>query len=107
MNGSFFILILVMLLILWLFMIRPQRRRQQTQQAMMDNLRIGDEVMTAAGFFGTVSRIQDDEVWIELSPGVDVRIVKRAIAAVLTPEPEEEEEAAADDVVAEPEESRR
>lgn len=91
MNGGFVILILVALLLMWMLLIRPQRRRQTAQQAMIDNLRIGDEVLTAGGVYGTVSRVQDDEVLLELAPGMDVRVAKRAIAAVIPPEPEEGE----------------
>jgi preprotein translocase subunit YajC len=90
-NGGFVILILVALLLMWMLLIRPQSRRQMAQQAMIDNLRIGDEVLTAGGFYGTVSRLQEDEVVVELAPGVDVRVAKRAIAAVIPPEPEEAE----------------
>jgi preprotein translocase subunit YajC len=75
-----------------MFMIRPQKRRQQAQQAMLDNIRIGDEVLTAGGFYGTVSSVQDDEVMVELAPGMDVRLAKRAIAVVLPPEGEESDE---------------
>ena len=86
MNGGFFILILVLLLVMWLFMVRPQRRRQQAQQAMIDNLRIGDEILTAGGFYGTVAGVREDEVTVELSPGTEVRVAKRAIAAVIPPD---------------------
>jgi preprotein translocase subunit YajC len=91
-SGGFVILILVMLLVMWMFMIRPQKRRQQAQQAMLDNIRIGDEVLTAGGFYGTVSSVQDDEVTVELAPGMDVRLAKRAIAVVMPPEGEESDE---------------
>jgi preprotein translocase subunit YajC len=87
-NSGFFILILLVLFVIWLFMVRPQRRRQQMQQSMIDELRIGDEVLTAGGFFGTVRGISEDEVTVELGPGTEARLSKRAIAAVLPPEEE-------------------
>ncbi len=92
MSGGFLILILVVLLVMWMFMIRPQKRRQQEQQAMLDNLRVGDEVLTAGGFYATVSSVGEDEITVELSPGVDARLSKRAIAAVIPPEEEADEE---------------
>ena len=58
------------------------------QQAMIDHLRIGDEVLTAGGFFATVVRIDEDEVTVELSPGSEARLAKRAIAAVMPDEDE-------------------
>ncbi len=92
MNSGFLVLILLLVLVMWLLMIRPQRRRQQAQQAMLDDLRAGDEVITAGGFYATVERIDDDEVTVELSPGTRARVSKRAIAAVVPPDVEEPEE---------------
>jgi preprotein translocase subunit YajC len=90
MNSGFFVLIILVLFLLWLMMVRPQRRRRQAQQAMLDDLRVGDEVLTAGGFFATVRRIDEDEVTVELGPGTEARLSKRAIAAVLPPEEEDE-----------------
>jgi preprotein translocase subunit YajC len=91
-NSGFFILIVLVLFVVWLLLVRPQRRRRQVQEAMIDNLRPGDEVITAGGLFVTVVRIVDDEVTVELSPGVEARLAKRAIAAVLPGESAEETE---------------
>jgi preprotein translocase subunit YajC len=85
-NSGFFILIVLVLFVVWLLMVRPQRRRQQMQQNMIDELRVGDEVLTAGGFFATVRSISEDEVTVELGPGTEARLSKRAIAAVLPPE---------------------
>lgn len=88
MNGGFYVLIILVLFLLWLVLVRPTRRRRQAQEAMIDHLRIGDEVITAGGFYGTVRRIDEDEVTVELSPGTEARLAKRAIAAVLPVEDE-------------------
>ena len=97
MNGGFFVLILLVLFIVWLFLVRPQRRRRQAQEAMIDSLRPGDEVITAGGLFAIVVRIVEEEVTVELSPGVEARVAKRAIAAVIPLE--YEDDGAADDSV--------
>ena len=86
MNGGFFVLIVLVLFLLWLLMVRPQRRRRQAQEEMIDNVRPGDEVLTAGGLFAHVVRVIDDEVTVELSPGVEARLAKRAIAAVVDSE---------------------
>ena len=87
-GGAIFILVILVLFLIWLMIVRPQRRRQLHQQSMIDHLRIGDEVLTAGGFFGTVVRIDEDEVTVELSPGSEARLAKRAIAAVMPDEDE-------------------
>jgi len=91
MNSGFFALILLLLFLLWLMLVRPQRRRRQAQEAMIRHLRIGDEVITAGGFFAIVREISEDEVQVELSPGTEARLSKRAIAAVIPAEDGEPE----------------
>ena len=98
MNGGFFVLILLALFLLWLMLFRPTRRRQQAQQAMIDHLRIGDEVITAGGFFAIVREISDDEVQVELGSGTEARLSKRAIAAVIPMEEADDEPETADSV---------
>jgi preprotein translocase subunit YajC len=85
-SAGFFVLILLVLFIVWLLLVQPQRRRRRAQEAMIDNLRPGDEVITAGGLFAQVVRIVEDEVTVELSPGVEARLAKRAIAAVIPQE---------------------
>jgi preprotein translocase subunit YajC len=92
-KGSgfpFFFIILLAFLLLWLIVVRPQRRRQSRQRQMLSELRIGDEVLTAGGIYGTISRLGDDDVTVEIAPKLEVRVARRAIAGV-TREPEAEE----------------
>jgi preprotein translocase subunit YajC len=89
-NAGIFILVVLVLFLIWLMIVRPQRRRQLGRQAMIDHLRIGDEILTAGGFFATVVRIDEDEVTVELSPGSEARLSKRAIAVVMPDEDDDE-----------------
>jgi preprotein translocase subunit YajC len=86
MNSGFFILIILVLFLIWLVLVRPQRRRQLAHQSMVEDVQVGDEVLTAGGFFAVVRGIEEDEVTVELSPGNEARLSKRAIAAVFPPE---------------------
>jgi preprotein translocase subunit YajC len=89
-GSSFFLIIIVAFLLLWLIVVRPQRKRQNQQQQMLSELSVGDEVLTAGGIYGTVSRIEDDQVTVAIAPKTEVRVARRAIAAVTSePEPEE------------------
>jgi preprotein translocase subunit YajC len=94
------IIIVVLLGLMWLLLIRPQRRRQAEQQQLLTNLQVGDEIVTAGGLYGTIERVDDDEVMVEIAPQTTVRIAKRAVAAVLG-EDEEEEPAEIDEEVEE------
>ena len=100
-GGGFFFIIIIAFLLLWLIVVRPQRKRQNQQRALINELKVGDEVLTAGGIYGTVSRIDDDEVTVEIAPKTEVRVARRAIAGITHEEEEEEagehEEPADDD----------
>ena len=83
-SSAFFLIIILALGLMWLIVIRPQRRKQRLQQSMRTDLAVGDEVLTAGGVYGKVTRIDDDEVRVEIAPKVEVRLARRAIAAQLT-----------------------
>jgi preprotein translocase subunit YajC len=88
---SFLIVIVVLILLMWVLMVRPQRRKQVRQQSMLENVSDGDEILTAGGVYGTVRSVEDDEILLEIAPGTEVRLAKRAIAAVIPPDEEEGE----------------
>jgi preprotein translocase subunit YajC len=89
---QFLIVIVVLLALMWLLFIRPQKRRQVAQQQMLDEVAPGVEILTAGGLYGTVKTVDEDELTIEIAPGTEVRLARRAVAGVIPPdEPEDEE----------------
>ena len=89
---GYLIPIIVLFLLLWLFVIRPQRRRQLQQLEMQNEVHLDDEVITAGGLHGYVRELGDDVITVEIAPDVRVRLDRRAVAAIVTPEDEETEE---------------
>ena len=88
---NFVIVIVVLFALMWFLLVRPQRKRSQAQLIMQDDLRKGDEIITAGGLHGTVISIEDDVLEIEIAPGTIVRLDRRAVAAVVSePEPDVE-----------------
>ncbi len=79
--------------LMWVLLIRPQQRRMRQHQEIVSSLRPGDEIVTAGGLYGTIHTVGEDELTVEIAPGTNVRIAKRAVAAVFPPEEDEEEEA--------------
>jgi preprotein translocase subunit YajC len=90
-GSGFFLVIIVAFLLLWLIVVRPQRKKQTQQRQMLDDLRVGDEVLTAGGIYGTVSRLDEDQITVEIAPKTEVRVARRAIAGI-TREPDEDGE---------------
>ncbi|MGH3011698.1 MAG: preprotein translocase subunit YajC [Gaiellaceae bacterium] len=95
-----FIFFLVMLVILYLLLIRPQRQQAKRHQEMLQNLQVGDEVITAGGIYGEVTGIDDERVQLEIDADVKVAVTRRAIASKVT-----EEEAAQMEEAPEPDEA--
>ena len=76
-SLSLLILALPVLVLVWLMF--TQRRRQKAVTQAQAALAVGDEVMVAAGLYGTVSAIDGDVVHLEIAPGVVVRVNRRAV----------------------------
>jgi preprotein translocase subunit YajC len=62
---------------------RPQSKRRKEQQALMSGLAKGDEIVTAGGIVGRVSKVEDDFVKLQVSNNVELRIQKSAVGATL------------------------
>jgi preprotein translocase subunit YajC len=105
MEGSGSLIFLVLIFAVFYFLlIRPQQRRMKAMQSLQSSLQLGDEIITSAGFLGTIRRFDGDVVTIELSPGVEARVNRRAISGkVNPPEPVEEETTEAADEEERPE----
>jgi len=103
MAGGGFLLIIVAFAFLYFVLVRPQKRRQLQQQRLLDEIRVGDEIVTAGGLLGEIREVHDDEVLVRIAPDLDVRVARRAIAGI-TPR-EDEEDAGELEPAPEPEES--
>ena len=95
------ILIIVVLFgVLYMTMIRPQRNRQRAAQQMQSTVVPGQRIRTTAGIYGTVVSIEDQDVVIEVAPGVKIRMLRKAVMDVVqdggvtgaTPPPEASED---------------
>ncbi len=86
-GGSAFIVqilpLLLVFVIFYFLMIRPQQRRMKQHQATIAAVQKGDQVITAGGIRGKVTKVADDEVEVEIAQGIKVRIVKSTLSHVL------------------------
>lgn len=82
--GGFVPLILIFG-IMYFLMIRPQQKKLKDHRAMVEALRKGDQVVTAGGLIGKVTKVKEDnEVEVELATDVKVRVVQSTIQSVLS-----------------------
>jgi len=103
-GAAIIIWILVFFGIFYFLAIRPQRRQRQAHSEMVTMLKKGDEVVTIGGIFGTVTKIGDDWVELEIAKRTRARFLKRSISSITSIMEDDEDEdeyieAADDDVV--------
>ena len=67
--------------ILYFFMIRPNKKRMAEYQKMLDSIKVGNRVL-AAGIYGTVKKVNEKTIEMEIAKGVVVEVNKNAIANV-------------------------
>jgi preprotein translocase subunit YajC len=85
-QADTFLSLLPLLLIFGVFyflLIRPQNKRQKEHKALVANLGVGDEVVTAGGVLGTVTEIKDQFLHVQVADGVVLKIQRHTIGAVM------------------------
>lgn len=76
----------ILLLVLFYFVaIRPSQRQRRQVAETQSRLEPGMEVMTGAGLFGTITRVEDEQVTLEIAPGVQARFLRQTIVRVVEP----------------------
>jgi preprotein translocase subunit YajC len=76
-------MLFVMMAVLYFVMIRPQMKKQKDHRSMIAALAKGDEVVTAGGVLGKVSKLGDSYVGLEVASGVEVQVQRSAVVQVL------------------------
>ncbi len=83
--AGFFMQIFPLLMIFVIFyflMIRPQQRRMKAHRAMVDAVKKNDTAITAGGLIGKVIKVDDNEVELEIAPGVKVKVIKSTLSDI-------------------------
>ena len=84
-NNSFPTLFLLFgfMILIYFLMIRPENKRRKTHQEMLASLDLGNEVVTAGGILGKVSKISDQYIELSISDNTKIKVQKTSISTVL------------------------
>lgn len=82
MGGMLYLLVIVA--VFYFFMIRPQQQMAKKRAEMLTQLKNGDKVVTIGGICGTVSRITDDKIYVEIAEGLVIEMLRNSISSVET-----------------------
>lgn len=107
-EGGMLVTLLPLVLIFVVFyflLIRPQQKKMKEHKELVANLKRGDRIVTSGGLIGTVARVLDDELEVEIAQGVKAKVARQMVSTVMAksdvaarkkaekPAPEAEEEA--------------
>jgi len=79
-----FIILAVLIGLFYLLIMRPQRNRQRKMMQTQNQVVPGQRIRTTAGMYGTVVSGDDRDVVIEIAPGVQVTMLRRAVMDVIS-----------------------
>ncbi len=86
------IYVLFIVLLFWFLLIRPQRKQKKEREALMSSLNVGDEIFTAGGILGSITRIKEHTVWVRISEKCEIELLKSSIGGKhnsnMVPEPQ-------------------
>lgn len=82
--DSMLIYIVLMVAIFYFLLIRPQQKQKKQRNSMMDSLNVGDEIYTAGGILGTITRIKDQTIWLRISDRCEIELLKTSIGGLKT-----------------------
>jgi preprotein translocase subunit YajC len=92
-NSLPFLILIVLFAIAYFVFLRPARNRQRQAATKRKTVEVGDEVTTTAGLIATVVAVDDDELTLEVAPGVHCRYLPAAVLRVNGPDEEPEDDA--------------
>jgi preprotein translocase subunit YajC len=73
----------LILVVFYFLLIRPQQKKARETQEMLDNLKVGDEVVTTGGLYGRVLKLADKTVLVEVAPKVQVKLERSSVGRVV------------------------
>ncbi len=76
-------MLIIFVLVFYFLLVRPQQKRAKEQRNLMEQLAIGDEIVTAGGILGRISKLRDNFVVLTVAKGVEITMQKSSISSHL------------------------
>jgi len=75
--------------IYYVIVILPTRRGQKKVQDMIENLKVGDKVITSGGIYGTIAGLKADRIQLRIAENIKVEVSRQAVTALQNPDQEQ------------------
>jgi len=97
-GAALLIYLLIFVGIIYMFVVVPQRKLRRAQQEILAKLSPGDEIVTTAGVYATVTEVEDGEtILVEVAEDTEIRIAKASVARILNDVEDTTSRSASDD----------
>ena len=77
-----FIPLILILVVFWFLIIRPQQKKQKEHTRIVSSLKKGDKVVTNGGIFGTISKVGEDRITLEVASKLNIQIERHQVARI-------------------------
>lgn len=74
--------IIAMFAIFYFLLIRPQQKKQKEHDGMLDALKEGDNILTSGGIYGTIRKIKDDVLTVQIADNVKVKVSRKSVSSL-------------------------
>ena len=85
-TRLFFLVLIAMFAFMYFLLIRPQCAQQRRRVEMLEQLKVGDEIITGGGIYGEVVQLDSERVMVEIDDDVRIAVARPTIASVVPPE---------------------
>ena len=82
-DWTSFLPLIIIFILFWFMLIRPQMKQAKEHRKMLDALQKGDEVATAGGLAGKITKVGDSFVALEIAPDTVVQVQKHTVQTLL------------------------
>ncbi|MDG2307307.1 MAG: preprotein translocase subunit YajC [Candidatus Binatia bacterium] len=80
----------LILVVFYFLLIRPQQKKAKETQEMLDNLKVGDPIISTGGIHGKIVKLGEGDVQVEVAPKVQIKLSRSAVGQVNRPGKTEE-----------------
>ena len=78
-----FLPMIAIFVVFYFLLIRPQQKKAKEAKAMLEALQKGDEIVTAGGLLGKISKLNDQYATIEIAPNTEITVQRQAVSQLL------------------------
>jgi len=73
----------VFIVVMYFMVIRPQTQQQKQRQQMLESITVGSKIRTIGGMYGTIDKINGDEITLRVADNVQIRMARFAVESII------------------------